>query len=966
MNLLILAVLLVFSAALHAENDHLHSDSFEGTRIIEVLIDSVINNGESISAGGVAITGADNIPAIVKISHAISKHQEPVILIVVSGGNVHIDLNGMQNASLAQVSAESGTGCANLGTNFPLSVCARAWTSFFAAEIDTWDEFPVSGVRIPDNNGIIEENYSSPEERKYELHEIHGAQLYTSDCDAFEVCDGDPVLLIHGYQPEVGRTVIVDNGGPDYWGEFPQRLINDGYRPYELKWLTNARFKDVSYDLREAIHYIETATGKNVHIVAHSFGGVLTRHYLQDPDINLGTFPIASVTTIGTPHNGIFRTETLFEEDGILGITFPEGQDNLGFNLCNQISCHLMGEPVLGGSLAKLLDIGIVPNATNPGAEAYFLQSTLSNLPEINVQNLIGFMQLDDVILGMPTTSGDGLIAGEGQRFRLSLVFDGEGNSLWAGPLYKHKAENEHATVTEWFLGRRSAVEDAPYLEPNGIPYPTNFVPFKHSPGTIKFPKWQYEEIEPFVPSLDGFNDVYQRVIDWISSPENQTCYTLTLTRIGEGLEPFATPDSSQGCASGSYHRGEEILLFATPFSGWNVAQWIGTDNDASISAVNQVIMPPQDHTITVIYSDELPVYTDRLATGTSFSCGATDSAQVKCWGWGFDGQLGDGTGAKRLTPVDVIGLSGNTSTIAAGGSHSCALFSNGGVACWGNNSDRQLGIPSVSRSVSPQNVPDLPSGVASISLGGTHSCALMSEGGVKCWGDGAYLKLGFPTFLQDIVSPVSVPYLESGVKAIAAGSQHSCALRNSGAVWCWGRNLGGALGNGSSTGESEPGPVVGLNSGVISISAGGDHSCAVHQFGYVMCWGANTFGELGDGTTTHRSAPVPVQGLYADFIAVATGSSHTCGLTISGGVRCWGSNGDGQLGDGTTISRSTPVAVTGLNSGVLDISLGSAHSCALMASGGIKCWGNNASGQLGNGTDGNDSLTPTDVIGFP
>jgi alpha-tubulin suppressor-like RCC1 family protein len=440
--------------------------------------------------------------------------------------------------------------------------------------------------------------------------------------------------------------------------------------------------------------------------------------------------------------------------------------------------------------------------------------------------------------------------------------------------------------------------------------------------------------------------------------------HQLTVNRTGSGTITSSPAGIDCGSlCSAAFAETDAVTLTATPADGWSFSGWSGACSGGGVTCS---LTLTESSTVNAIFSDTGPNYLDRLATGTSFTCAVTDSGQAKCWGWGFDGQLGDGTGGKRLTPVDVIGLGEDISTIAAGGSHSCALDAIGGVACWGNNSDRQLGIPSVSRAVSPQNVPDLPSGVASISLGGTHSCALMREGGVKCWGDGAYMKLGFNTFLQDIVSPASVPNLETGVKAIAAGSEHSCALRNSGAVWCWGRNLGGALGNGSPTGESEPGPVVGLNSGVISISAGGGHSCAVHKFGNVMCWGANTFGELGDGTTTHRSTPVYVESLNADFKTVATGSSHTCGLTVSGGVWCWGSNGDGQLGDGTTISRTTPVAVTGLNSGAIDISLGSAHSCALMTSGGIKCWGSNSSGQLGNGTEDTDSLIPTDVIGFP
>ncbi len=367
------------------------------------------------------------------------------------------------------------------------------------------------------------------------------------------------------------------------------------------------------------------------------------------------------------------------------------------------------------------------------------------------------------------------------------------------------------------------------------------------------------------------------------------------------------------------------------------------------------------------------------IAAGGGHTCALTSAGEVKCWGDNSSGQLGDGTRTDRTEPVDVVGLRIGAKAIAAGsyqlgGGHTCALTTTGGVKCWGDNSDGQLGDGQVCglKCATPVDVKGLASGVVAITAGGRHTCALTTGGGVKCWGDNGKGRLGDGTTTSR-TTPVDVVGLTSGVAAVAAGggvnvfqNGHTCAVTTAGAVRCWGANEFGQLGDGTETSSTVPVDVVGLSGGVEDVATGGMalHTCALTTAGGVKCWGANFLGQMGDNTLGDRTRPLDVKGLASGVAAVTAAGANTCVVMQSGGAKCWGWNADGQLGQGTRSQRSTPVDLTGLGSGVIAVIPGGFHTCALTSAGRVKCWGANGSGQLGDGTTV-PHYTPVDVIGF-
>ncbi|MCE7983053.1 MAG: RCC1 repeat-containing protein [Caldilinea sp. CFX5] len=358
------------------------------------------------------------------------------------------------------------------------------------------------------------------------------------------------------------------------------------------------------------------------------------------------------------------------------------------------------------------------------------------------------------------------------------------------------------------------------------------------------------------------------------------------------------------------------------------------------------------------------------VAAGRFHTCALAIDGDLYCWGTNNRGQLGTGTVDSSRAPLRVVGVPGDAVALTAGLDHACALFKNNLAYCWGSNRSRQLGrdapgLASVPQFLQPAILSDGSAPVAGIPtiVGGRyHTCLITPLRTLQCWGRNSDGQLGDGTQLPR-PRPLNVTGL-TGVTAVALGAEHTCALLQSGGVKCWGANVAGQLGNGTTREQLTPADVIGLGGAAVALAAGDDYTCALVQPGGVKCWGLNTAGQLGDGTTTAASVPVNAAGLSSGVVAITAGTEHTCALLQSGGVKCWGANAAGQLGDGTTVNRSTPVDVSGL-AGVTKIDAGGAHTCAALTDGSLRCWGANNSGQLGDGARVGQ-LLPVAVNGLP
>ncbi len=421
------------------------------------------------------------------------------------------------------------------------------------------------------------------------------------------------------------------------------------------------------------------------------------------------------------------------------------------------------------------------------------------------------------------------------------------------------------------------------------------------------------------------------------------------------------------------------------PFLGCTVARTVIT---ASL-VVSATVLVPQvapagtnSEAISTVNGMTDPL----VAAGGGHTCALLNAGAVTCWGRNFYGQLGNntnsGTDTANPTPTLVELPTGTTATaLTAGDNHTCAVLNTGDVTCWGNNSYAQLGFSGLSSENPDPSLVELPAGTTATALtaGDRHTCAVLNTGAVSCWGWNEYGQLGNSREMSLSWDPVPVE-LPTGTTATAvtAGYGHTCAVLNTGAAYCWGRNIYGQLGNntnsGTDTANPTPTPVV-LPTGTTAtaLNAGHRHTCAVLNTGAVTCWGRNDYGQLGNNTNSGQSTanpdPLPVVlPAGATATAVTAGGFHTCVVLNTGDLTCWGWNPFGQLGSSTNSGSlnanpdALPVVLpTGATATA--VTAGWGHTCAVLNTGDVTCWGHNEYGQLGNDTNTDTNTANPDPL---
>lgn len=402
------------------------------------------------------------------------------------------------------------------------------------------------------------------------------------------------------------------------------------------------------------------------------------------------------------------------------------------------------------------------------------------------------------------------------------------------------------------------------------------------------------------------------------------------------------------------------------------------------------------------------PAAVSQISASVQHTCAVLDGGALKCWGLNDSGQLGIGSrvgdiGGRSgemgtsLRAVD-LGSGRIVSQVAPGSVHTCASSLDGSVKCWGVGG--YLGLGDIGRrGISPgemgDNLPTVDTGsglVVKLVTGQGHTCALTNEGAVKCWAEGFFGELGTGTKEQRGDQPgemgVNLPAIDLGTGAVAAdisaGNRFTCARLTSGAVKCWGINSTGQLGitttdlqnrgdDPSEMGDALPALDLGAGRTATAVATGGFFACALLDDSTVKCWGSNSNGQLGLGSTTGRLNPSPTVDLGSGLAAVelAAGRQHVCARLNNGGVKCWGANGSGQLGLGDTESRGDEAGEMGDNLPQVDLGgriamqisagLGD-HTCVLLDDATVKCWGDNSFGQLGLGDKINRGDSPNQM----
>ena len=394
---------------------------------------------------------------------------------------------------------------------------------------------------------------------------------------------------------------------------------------------------------------------------------------------------------------------------------------------------------------------------------------------------------------------------------------------------------------------------------------------------------------------------------------------------------------------------------------------WRGQLGDNTRERKSSPVAIPPGPTIPVA-----PTPDPDISAGDSNTLAVDTSGVVYGWGSNEFGQVGNGLAQPVTKAIKITSITGIASRVAAGDAHSLVLLTDGTVKAWGYNGSGQLGDGTLIQKLIPVSTLDASgslSAVVAISAGRAHSLALKSDGSLRSWGQNASGQLGINSVIA-ANKATAIPTLDKlPITAITSGHDHSLALRHDGVVYAWGVNESGQLGDGKTVSLKVPTQISAL-ANIIALAAGTKHSLALRNDGTVWAWGANSSGQIGNGTLTASLVPVQVSGWSGAVIAIAANGEYSLALVddgsgTTGTLWAWGNNAVGQLGDGTTLNRSTPVSV-GTLTGIQAIAAGTSHSVAIGFDGHAWAWGGNWNGQLGTGNITTENLpSPQDVSGI-
>jgi alpha-tubulin suppressor-like RCC1 family protein/pimeloyl-ACP methyl ester carboxylesterase len=707
----------------------------------------------------------------------------------------------------------------------------------------------------------------------------------------------EPVLFVHGFGLATSTATL--GGGSGTWANFPSLVQNSGslggkrFIPFEFRWTTDSRFIDVAPDLAQAINYIYSLTGKPVHIVAHSFGGLLVRTLLQGHGFNMSTSAtatvssrVASLVTLGTPHSGIRPAQGVLPEDSSTtpqtpSQNLPAGQDALSFDFCDQLSCHLMGEEIFvspAGDYAKAMK-RLYKLGSQPGQHASVLANSLSALPNIKVVVGIGLTSHRNGPLGWD--NGDYLISYEGQRLQPPAI-----NQTQTPLLLKDASVGGAARVWEVILGTRRDVLPGELLSAAELAQTTRKSGYFHSSATgaanqcavglnLTNPNCHPDGVDYGLEAAPTYQCGDANTCEhagWLLFKNLQLGRYCEFTEAG-----CPVPAITKGRIANTGQHGCAIV------SGGGVRCW-GSNTNGQVGLSPASVLSSPATTVSGVTS------AIAVSNGSRHSCALISDGTVKCWGDNNYGQLGNGSTTPSFTPVSVQGLSGPVSRISSGYEHTCAIIGDatvgGSVRCWGANYNGQLGS-------------NLPTGVTAIASGAWYTCARLFNGTVRCWGVVAYVPFSAANTVD-----AGTTYTD-----VFAGAFHACGITSQKKVRCWGDNRLNQIGSGSlGGGETAPTDIAGLPSDIVSGTGGYTHSCARATNGDAWCWGWNDKGESGVSNATNPVVPPVRVGDTGAYVELAAGGTMSCGVRANGQVDCWGSNSAGQLGLGTSDSGQHPV----------------------------------------------------------